>query len=169
MYITKNINILKKTHHTEYEDLETDDLSLYAMKNDIGTSHRKSGVLLHDLFYKISLNKWTQVIWLYSMTRQRGRCSLTYSKSSREAPGQFVSSSSRKCLSWMRLERPLDVSNGQPIIIVLISVIFTLRQNVPAKESTCKFRIPHKCWRPKSLNCEHHRRYKEDKDSMVEI
>lgn len=101
-------------------------LSLHAMKNDIHQSiiHWKSSVLLHELFFiKISFNKWTQVIWLYSMTRQHGRCSLRYSKSSREAPGQFVNSNSRKCRCWIRLERPLDVSSGHPEVMFVLNFI----------------------------------------------
>lgn len=50
----------------------------------------------------------------YSITRQRGRCSLKYSNNSFEAPGQFVNSSSLICRSCIRLDRPLDVRRGQP-------------------------------------------------------
>lgn len=52
---------------------------------------------------------------LYSITRQRGKCSRKYSKSSFEAPGQLVSSSSRMCRSWIKLESPLDVNMGHPV------------------------------------------------------
>lgn len=52
----------------------------------------------------------------YSITRQRGRCSLKYSNNSFEAPGQFVNSNSLICRSCIRLDRPLDVSKGHPEI-----------------------------------------------------
>lgn len=40
---------------------------------------------------------------------------------------------------------------------------------VPASDSTCRFRIEHKCCRPKSLTCEHHRRKRALSDSIVDI
>lgn len=53
----------------------------------------------------------------YSIIKQRGKCSRRYSYSSCDAPGQFVSSSSCRCLSWIKLDNPLDVSSGQPMKI----------------------------------------------------
>lgn len=52
----------------------------------------------------------------YSMIKQRGKCSCKYSKSSWDAPGQFVSSNSCKWRNWIILDSPLDVNNGQPIL-----------------------------------------------------
>ena len=51
---------------------------------------------------------------VHSTTRVDGRLSLRYPISSLLEPGQFVSSSSSSCRSWIRLERPLDVSWVQP-------------------------------------------------------
>ena len=51
---------------------------------------------------------------VHSTTRVAGRLSLRYPMSSLLEPGQFVSSSSSSCRSWIRLERPLDVSWVQP-------------------------------------------------------
>lgn len=72
--------------------------------------------------------------------------------SSWEAPAQFVSSSSCKCRSWMMLDRPLDVSSGHP-----------------ARLKTCRFRIEHRCCRPKSRIWEHHRRNRAFRDIIVEM
>lgn len=52
--------------------------------------------------------------WSYSMTMQWGKCWEQYLKSSAVAPGQLVSSSSSSSCSWMRPDRPLVVSRGQP-------------------------------------------------------
>ena len=69
---------------------------------------------------------------LHSTTRVAGRLSLRYPISSLLEPGQFVSSSSSSCRSWIRLERPLDVSWVQParnieifleILLLLLSTI----------------------------------------------
>lgn len=54
----------------------------------------------------------------YSIIKHRGKCSRRYSKSSWDAPGQLVSSSSCKWRSWIMLDRPLDVSKGQPNFII---------------------------------------------------
>lgn len=62
------------------------------------------------------------------MTMHRGRCSRRYSKSSADAPGQFVSSNSCKCLSCIRLDNPLDVSNGHPGIKLHILMIHKLKK-----------------------------------------
>lgn len=68
------------------------------------------------------------LINVYSMIRQRGRCSCKQSNSSRDVPGQLVSSNSCKCRSCIRLDKPLLVSNGQP-----------------ATDNTCRDLMTHKC------------------------
>lgn len=88
----------------------------------------------------------------YSITRQRGKCSLRYSNNSRETPGQLVSSNSCRWRSWIRLDRPLDVRRGQP-----------------ARDKTWRFLIPHRCCSPKSRTWEHQRRNRADNDNMVDI
>lgn len=55
--------------------------------------------------------------YVYSIIKHRGKCSRRYSKSSWDAPGQLVNSSSCKWRSWIMLDRPLDVSKGQPNFI----------------------------------------------------
>lgn len=42
-------------------------------------------------------------------------------------------------------------------------------ESKPAKDKICKLRIPHKCCSPKSLICEHQRKYNDDNDNIVEI
>lgn len=51
----------------------------------------------------------------YSISKHLGRCSRKYSKSSCDAPGQFVNSSSCKWRNWIKLDKPLDVKSGHPI------------------------------------------------------
>lgn len=109
----------------------------------------------------------------YSIIRQRGKCSRKYSKSSWDAPGQLVSSNSCKCLNWIMLDKPLDVSNGQPkwsfsYHIVLVRELWG-EEIIPARDRTCKFRIEHKCCRPKSRTCVHQRRNNVVNESMVEM
>lgn len=57
----------------------------------------------------------------------------------------------------------------EPIIFIIIwSIQITvLLTNLPARESICRFLISQRYWSPKSLNCEHQRRYSADKDLMV--
>lgn len=49
-------------------------------------------------------------------------------------------------------DNPLEDNNGQP-----------------ASESTCKLRMEHRCCKPKSRICVHHRRNKQVSDNIVEI
>lgn len=88
----------------------------------------------------------------YSIIRQRGKCSLKYENSSADAPAQFVSSSSCKCLNCMILERPLDVNSGQP-----------------ASDKTCRLRIEQRCCNPKSRIWEHQRRNNAWSEIIVEM
>lgn len=86
------------------------------------------------------------------MIKHRGRCSLKYSNSSCDAPGQLVSSNSCKWRNCIRLERPDEVNRGHP-----------------ANDRTCKLRIEHKCCNPKSRTCEHQRKNNAVNESIVDM
>lgn len=65
-------------------------------------------------FMAITILRHISILRLYSIIKQRGKCSRRYSNSSWDAPGQLVSSSSCKWRNWIMLDNPLDVNNGHP-------------------------------------------------------
>lgn len=44
-----------------------------------------------------------------------------------------------------------------------------MMQLLPASERICKFRIEHRCCKPKSRTCEHHRKNNAVNDNIVDI
>ena len=79
--------------------------SLFSVENFTTTSR--------NIWHMFACHTW-HVTLVHSTTREEGRFSLRYPTSSLLLPGQLVSSSSSSCLSWIRLERPLEVSWVQP-------------------------------------------------------
>jgi len=72
--------------------------------------------------------------------------------SSGDAPGQFVNSNSWRCRNWIKFDKPLDVSNGQP-----------------AKDRICMLLMPQMCCKPKSRICVHHLRNSVFNANIVEM
>lgn len=169
MYITKNNDFVKQIHHTEHEDLKTEDPIIYytqwKMISMISTGNRVFSYCTRPILVT-SGHKWYDfTLWLGSAA-----CVLwdiqsilekyQYNLSVLVHADALVVLDSRECstLTFDNLEIEFCQTS-------------TMCWNVylPARDSICRFLIPQRCERLASVSWEHHRRYKEDNDSIVEM